>query len=177
MSKRKLITKNIEQKYEILLEVERGLKSKLQIAKENGIPPNTLSTWIKNSVIIKSAYTQHKFLPHCKRMRLAKEETLEQVLLMWFNVARDKSFPVSGPILQHKADEMATKLKIHFKCSNGWLERFKKRHGIVFRSPCAVIDRKKTVLGTPLREYAPEDIYNADEIGLFFRLLPDKSFS
>lgn len=27
-----------------------------------------------------------------------------------------------------------------------------------------------------LRDYAPDDVYNADEFELFFKLIPDKSF-
>ncbi|GFU40003.1 tigger transposable element-derived protein 4 [Trichonephila clavipes] len=35
---------------------------------------------------------------------------------------------------------------------------------------------EKCVLPSLLQDYAPEDVYNADEFGLFFKLLPDKSF-
>ena len=46
--KRKLNVKNIDTKYEAVMAVERGEKSKSQIAKEFGVPANTLSTWLKN---------------------------------------------------------------------------------------------------------------------------------
>ncbi|XP_008180069.1 tigger transposable element-derived protein 4-like [Acyrthosiphon pisum] len=35
---------------------------------------------------------------------------------------------------------------------------------------------ENNVLPLLLREYAPDDVYNADEFGLFFKLMPDKSF-
>ena len=48
--------------------------------------------------------------------------------------ARSLNVPISGPILQLKARELANSLgHSGFACSSGWLERFKTRHGIVFR--------------------------------------------
>ena len=32
------------------------------------------------------------------------------------------------------------------------------------------------MLPSLLRDYAPEDVYNVDEFGLFYKLMPDKSF-
>lgn len=34
----------------------------------------------------------------------------------------------------------------------------------------------KKKLGNILKDYSPDQIYNADETGLFFRLMPDKTF-
>ncbi|XP_015378224.1 PREDICTED: tigger transposable element-derived protein 4-like, partial [Diuraphis noxia] len=84
-----------------------------------------------------------------------------------------------------KANEIAKRLNItDFGGSNGWLDRFRKRHGIVYRKICGEADAvddnsikswKETILPNLLKDYSPEDIYNADEFGLFFKLMPDKS--
>jgi hypothetical protein len=43
--------------------------------------------------------------------------------------------PVTGPTLQSKAKEIAQRLQIeNFQTSNGWLESFRARHNINFRS-------------------------------------------
>ena len=44
----------------------------------------------------------------------------------WFVAQRAKNLPISGPILQEKARQIATELgeKIVFTASNGWLEKF-----------------------------------------------------
>ena len=47
VSKRKLNTKSIKDKYNALKEVEDG-KTKSQVVAKYGIPKNTLSTWLKN---------------------------------------------------------------------------------------------------------------------------------
>jgi hypothetical protein len=44
---------------------------------------------------------------------------------------RSDNFPINGPILREKANEIALRLRIDdFKASNGWLHRFKLRHDV-----------------------------------------------
>ena len=70
-----------------------------------------------------------------------------------------------------------------FKGSNGWLEKFRTRHGIKHRAICeesatvdpVTVDDWKTRLPLIIDKYAPQDVYNADETGLFFKALPDRS--
>lgn len=38
------------------------------------------------------------------------------------------------------------------------------------------VDTWMTALPALLRDYAPRDIFHADEFGLFFELMPDKSY-
>ena len=67
--------------------------------------------------------------------------------------------------------------------SNGWLESFKTRHNIRCAASSSdaadvnptVVDNWKERLETILERYAPEDIYDADETGVFFRAMPIKS--
>jgi hypothetical protein len=39
----------------------------------------------------------------------------------------------------------------------------------------SVVDDFRSKLGTLVANYKPEDVFNADETGLFFRTLPDKT--
>ncbi|GBL81416.1 Tigger transposable element-derived protein 4 [Araneus ventricosus] len=65
---------------------------------------------------------------------------------------------------------------------DGW-KTFKNRHNIVFRKLCvesqSVSDElcSEWIKNRPglLQEYSPDNIFNADETGLFFRELPDKT--
>ncbi|CAC5399120.1 Receptor-type tyrosine-protein phosphatase T,Tyrosine-protein phosphatase non-receptor type 22,Receptor-type tyrosine-protein phosphatase kappa,Receptor-type tyrosine-protein phosphatase F,Tyrosine-protein phosphatase 99A,Tyrosine-protein phosphatase Lar,Receptor-type tyrosine-protein phosphatase alpha,Receptor-type tyrosine-protein phosphatase epsilon,Receptor-type tyrosine-protein phosphatase gamma,Receptor-type tyrosine-protein phosphatase N2,Receptor-type tyrosine-protein phosphatase U,Receptor-type ty len=136
-AKRKLNVKSIEDKYQAILEVERASKPKSEIARNFGVPSNTLSTWIKNANKIKEAYQQSSFAPERKRMRTATYENVEHALLKWFTSVRDQNLPISGPMLTTKAEEFAKRLDHpEFKCSNGWLDRFKDRHNITFKKIC-----------------------------------------
>ena len=93
--------------------------------------------------------------------------------------------PISGGILKEKASKYARELGIEtFKASNGWFDRWKGRHGIVFKTvsgeakSCTAdmtASWEETTLPTILTNYQLRDIFNADEFGLFYKALPDKS--
>ena len=59
--KRKLDNKSLEIKYEVLMEVEKGVKTKKQIADHYGLAQNTLSTWLKKADGIKNAFLNSDF--------------------------------------------------------------------------------------------------------------------
>jgi hypothetical protein len=92
--------------------------------------------------------------------------------------------PISGPLLQEKALSFANILKIeNFKASNGWLNKFCARNNIVFRaisgeSACGNqndVNDWTSRLPDIISNYEPQNIFNADETGLFFCAIPDKS--
>ena len=94
-------------------------------------------------------------------------------------------FCYSGPVLQEKAKEYAAALGINdFSASDGWLHRFKKRNHIDFRNVSGEEGSVETgsteqwraeTLPTLLNGYKDDDIYNADESGLFFQMLPNRT--
>ncbi|XP_014250358.1 tigger transposable element-derived protein 4-like [Cimex lectularius] len=98
---------------------------------------------------------------------------------------RRKHIPISGPILQAKGNEFARILcKEDFQCSMSWITRFRVRHNIVFGKisgesssvPAGVSENWLQCIWPITREnFADEDIYYADETGLFYRLTPDKT--
>ena len=59
--KRKLDNKSLEMKYEVLMEVEKGVKTKKQIADHYGLAQSTLSTWLKKADGIKNAFLNSDF--------------------------------------------------------------------------------------------------------------------
>ena len=72
-----------------------------------------------------------------KRARLSngKHEDFEKSLIEWLKEMRSQNECVDGPLLSEKALEVANLMGIEdFQASNGWLEKFKQRHGIVFRT-------------------------------------------
>jgi len=159
---------------------ECSVKTQKVIAEELGIAPSTLRTILKDKdKFVDSTSTRQK-------IRTGQFDDLEQVLLDWFHQARAANLPISGPILKEKAQEIAGRLSHDdFFASSGWLDRFKNRHGIVYRQICGEAESVKqedvdswwsNVLPDLLKDYPLDNIYNADEFGLFFKLMPDKSF-
>ncbi|XP_066157788.1 tigger transposable element-derived protein 6-like [Euwallacea fornicatus] len=111
---------------------------------------------------------------------------IDKLTYEWFVKARNKNFPISGPIIRSKAKELAEKMGYQdFRASSGWLEKFRIRHNITFRSisgEAATVNTEhvaifKNNISVLLKHYEPRNIYNADETGLFFRALPEKTFA
>jgi len=159
--------------------VEKGDRKKCEIAKEFNIPPNTLSSIIKQKEKIM------KFnCGNMKKMRMTPYLDIDKCLLKWFTQCRDKNIPLNGTILLEKANEYAQQLgHTNFKASSGWLTNWKKRHDVVFRTVCgekASVDThccSNWIKNLPdvLAGYSSNDIFNVDETGLFFKCLPDKT--
>ena len=101
-------------------------------------------------------------------------------------MARDKKLIVSGEMLLHKAKKfgVALQYKDSEKINMNWINRWKKRnevtckklHGEAEFVDLAVTDNwLKNHLPQILGEYRPENVFNADETGLFFKCLPDQT--
>ncbi|GLV33262.1 hypothetical protein CBL_08430 [Carabus blaptoides fortunei] len=98
---------------------------------------------------------------------------------------RSHNIPISGPILQAKANDFARRLALeYFRCTVGWIQLFRKRHNTVFgilSGEAADVSEEisnewlNTVWPNLRKVYKDEEIFNADETGLFFRMMPDKT--
>lgn len=176
----------ISKKIEAIQQVEERKKSKSQIAKDFGIPPSTLSTWIKCSDKIKQAVEEGKNVKGRKRIRGAKHADVENELFEWLCHMRAERVPLSGPIVQKKAEEIAYQIGIEgFKCSTGWLNRFKERFNIVCLTVAGQsgsvdvaaadewVERNRPIF----EAYAESDVFNTDETGLFYNLTPAKTLA
>ena len=121
-----------------------------------------------------------------KRNRGTSNDDLNDAVSKWFKLARQRNIPVSGPMIQEEAKIIAAKLgDSEFKASNGWLESFKKRHNIkqfIVSGEAADIsedtvqswhERIKHIM----QGFKPEDVWNIDETGCFFRALPEKTLA
>ena len=70
-------------------------------------------------------------------MRKTENEEVNNIMLEFFIKCRAQNFPVTGPMLQAKATEIASSLQIEkFSASNGWLEAFRHQNNINFRALC-----------------------------------------
>ncbi|OWK55658.1 Tigger transposable element-derived protein 4 [Lonchura striata] len=115
----------IEEKIDIISAVESG-KKKADVAAKYGIKRNSLSSIMKNKEKVLEAFETLRFDPKRKRLRTAFYADLEMALMKWCRIAECLNVPVNGPMLRLKANDFAQKLgHSDFKCSNGWLDRFK----------------------------------------------------
>lgn len=176
---------DLKEKFSILEDVDKGIK-KNEIASHYNIPPSTLSTIIKQREAILSEWEKCGSTGR-KKLRSSPVEDVEHALETWFTQQRAFNIPISGVILAEKAREFACALKFpDFKASNGFLDRFKKRHGLTSRTVSgeamganedAAIAWRQNVFPTYLQRYNENDIYNADETGLFYQCLPNQTLA
>lgn len=181
--KRKALS--VDDKLKILKTYDENskVKTQTQIAKDLNIPESTLRTIKKKRKEIQENAVQGG--TKRKKIKSGKYELLEDVLLKWFHQVRSLHLPMSGTLLKEKALEIAKELEISdFTASSGWTDRFKSRHGIVYRQICGESESvneedatswKNSTLPTLLKDYSPRDVFNADEFGLFFKMMPNKS--
>jgi hypothetical protein len=72
--------------------------------------------------------------PDRKRQRSGKASNVEAALTTWFIDARTRDIPISGPILEEKAKDLAQALQQpDFNATSGWLSRWKTRNNIVYK--------------------------------------------
>ena len=163
---------SIADKIKILDTAKSSEKPKNEVAKIFNIPFSTLSTVLKNESKIREQFSNGDF--NRKRKRNVEFPDLEQAVITWFTQCRDNKINLSGVILRQKAEEFAKALGYNdFRASSGWLEKFKRRHDIVFRKICGesadvnadICDDWVNRLKTITASYKPEDILNADETG------------
>lgn len=121
------------------------------------------------------------------RQRPAKFPEFDKAMQIWTAQAVFAGMPLSDLILQKKGEEFARSLNIEdqIKCANGWIFKFKKRNGLrkikysgeVNSAPLLTLPEERSKLQLILSQYNEEDIYNADETGLFFRMEPNQTLS
>jgi hypothetical protein len=176
---------SIREKISLISESEGGVAQR-KLAERYRISKGQVSNILKRKSEILNYDIRANDSRRTRLKRISKYEDLNKLVYNYFHLARSKGFPMSGPLLKEKANIYAEKLDIQdFKASEGWLERFKKRSKIEFKTICGesasvdikTVDEWKSKLLSICDGYDEKDIFNLDETGLFFRLLPNKTLS
>ena len=120
-----------------------------------------------------------------KKLKKSDNKDLDEAVFTWFKNVRSNNILVNGIIIKEKALSLAKSLELtDFRASNGWLDKWKQRRNVTFKAvsgegnavtPEMTASWSETYLPTILSKYELKDIYNADEFGLFYQALPDKS--
>ena len=121
-----------------------------------------------------------------KKGRSEEFQDINNAVWRWFCMARGTLIPVSDPIIQEEAFQIALKLNVTgFTASNGWLQQWKTRHNVKQSSAAGghgevnaeTLESWAERLPELVKGYELKDIWNADKTGLLWRALPDKSLS
>jgi predicted DNA-binding protein YlxM (UPF0122 family) len=179
-------TLTLSEKIQLIHEHEANVSYRT-LADHYKISIGSISNIIKRKVEYMENYEQNENSNKKRNLRDDFNQQLDQKVYEWFVAQRSKNIPISGPLLQERARQIRQELGgpngDDFKASNGWLEKFRKRHGIQYRTICGesaavdltTVNEWKKRLSTIIDKYDPNDIYNADETGLFYKALPNRS--
>ncbi|GBC28751.2 tigger transposable element-derived protein 6-like [Rhizophagus irregularis DAOM 181602=DAOM 197198] len=122
---------------------------------------------------------------HTFHQRSVQFPEVDKAMQIWTSQAIAAGLPLSDMILQQKGLEFAKMFNMDdkLKCANGWVYRFKKRNGIhkiklsgeANSAPIESLPEERARSRALLAKYDKEDIYNADETCLFFRMEPNQT--
>ena len=157
-----------------------------KLAEVFGCGKTLIQTLLKQKEDLLADWKSHENSSIKKRGRSEEFADINNAVWRWFCMAREALIPVSGPMIQEEAMQIALKLNTTgFTASNGWLEKWKKRHNVKQFSVAGedgevsaeTLESWAERLPEVVKGYKLKDIWNADETGLFWRALPDKSLS
>ncbi|KAG7154717.1 Tigger transposable element-derived protein 7-like 9 [Homarus americanus] len=188
--KRKYVTLSVNQKLELIRKLEAGA-SVSRDCDEYGVKKQTVSDIrkAKDKLIAFSlkynvdATSKSSSVGARKRMRVAKDTNLEEAVTKWFVQQRSCGNVVRGVEIRAAAVKLASNMGIeNFEASDGWLWRFRNRHGMCNRITHGEAGSAPTEDIEPFRDRLNDliksegllisQVYYVDETGLYWRSLP-----
>lgn len=184
--KRKRVVLTLKEKMDICARLERG-ESRKALMQEYNVGMSTLYDIKAHKAQLLRFFASsdcNKALERRRTLHTPKLEHLDRVLYEWFLGKRAEGVPVSGPMLIEKAKDFYEQMRLTEPCvfSGGWLWRFKARHGIKKLDASSEKQMADHQAAEQFRAFfrsltsehglTPEQVYNADETGLFWRCLP-----
>lgn len=181
---------NLEEKVQVLKKLDEGVRGN-RLALDFGVSESAISQIKKQKEQILEAVAKSDQEAKKKTLHKAEYEKLEEKLYAWFIKQRERKCTMNRPILKAKTKELfktiyPDKDEKDFAASDGWFTNFKRRHGLRFLKVCGEILSSDTSTITPFihklrakmdeMQLTREQLYNADETGLFYKMLPDKTY-
>uniref|UniRef100_A0A182QDM1 HTH CENPB-type domain-containing protein n=1 Tax=Anopheles farauti TaxID=69004 RepID=A0A182QDM1_9DIPT len=187
--KRKKIVLTLEQKLTLIRRYEKG-ETAQGLSKEYHIGLQTVRDIIKQKEKILM------FIQNCdtydgptkrKSMKMSTYEELDASMLSWYNETRATGVPITSSMCIEQAKNLYEAIGFTgaFNASAGWLNRFKQRYGIVndytttsLKTGCAKAADKFSCEFRELMKvenWLPDQIYNADETGVYWNAMPHRS--
>lgn len=186
-NKRKRNSIDIETKYKIIKDVEMKRPYKEITNEYNLKDTSNISRILQIKDKIISEYEANKNLKK-KSLKTSKYPILEIKLKTFVEDCNASGINISRPIMIETAQEIATNLQIQdfkgSKGSKGHIHNFIKRNNIIKEKirgdsgsvPLSIINDWVTKLKEIIKDYEPMNIFNADEFGLFYKLMPNSTY-
>ena len=182
--KRKRACISLETKLKVIDEISKG-QSQRHASEIFGIPKSTVADVWKLRDKIKDHVFAAEAPEEYAKWRIIRDphfSQLDRSRYVWFTQQRSRGAPVSGPLLQEKAQQLFPSLYPNddpssFKASSGCLDKFCSQHGIrqiALQGESLSADSAATApfvreLESRLKTggYSSDQVFNADETGLW----------
>src|SRR6266498_154072 len=174
------------QKQEICLKKLQKLKLKnIDLADEYKVSKRMISDVLKESARW-LALKPESYEASLKRQVKVNFPQIEEALSFWVEKAIENNITISGELLAQKARDFAILLNVQdFKGSEGWVVGFKRchkiecylKHGEAASASLEALDDMCKNLQNILMNYSPDDIFNVDETGLYWKMEPNCTLS
>lgn len=184
MSTNKRVRLNVSTKYELIQDKGKGVKIS-ELATKYGIVESTIRKIIKEKDKIRRAF-ESNIGGERKSLKGAANPELERTLIAFVTDMNARGGQVSQDLIQVKARDIATKSNItDFQASRGFFQNFKKRNSVAMKQlhgdstsvdENIVNEWKKKIAGLT-QDYSADDVFNLDELGLFYQLVPSRTFA
>ena len=179
------------QKLELIEKIEKGASVAI-VCEQYGVKKQTVSDirkgkekLIKYAALycVDASSSKKGTVKNRKHMKTGKNQALDAAVMKWYVQKRSSGVNVRGVELLAAATKLATHLGYtEFTGSEGWLWRFRNRHGLFNEILHGEAGDADTASVAPFREklrrlmsdegLALSQIYNADETGMFWRSIP-----
>src|SRR2546423_1497950 len=122
------------------------------------------------------------------RHRQLKYPALELAMNYWIGQINASGLILTELLIKEKGKVFAAGLGIseqELLFSNGWIEKFKQRHnlhkvimhGEAASAPLESLPAERRRLQEVISNFDPEDVFNADETELFYRMMPNHTLA
>ena len=176
----KNVALSISDKVTILDRLKKGEKRD-KILSEKKLSLRTLQRIVKDETQIRRDAASMS--PSRKRKRTGRYQDIDDAMEKWFASKRAQKKNVTGSEILKTAQSFAKEFGIHpYVPTFGWLGRWKKRLGICYKKAHGEKGSANTEAAEQwiqnrmpeiLLQYDEENIFNADETGLFYRAILD----
>ncbi|XP_070202984.1 uncharacterized protein [Littorina saxatilis] len=170
--------------------IERCKKgdSRSSIVRDLGISNSTLRGWLGSEDKLRSFINIIDTSVGLKRLRTtgAFDKKLDAAVFQWFTRECEKGTTITGPIIQEQAGKLRSKVYREDKSSpvsEGWVNRFKRRHAIIAANVCGEVKYYlkgfRTLLEDRFSELGSQNVKadqvnKTDETGLCYKAGPCK---
>ncbi|XP_054610573.1 tigger transposable element-derived protein 1-like [Dunckerocampus dactyliophorus] len=194
--RRKMLT--IQEKVKLLDMIKDGKKI-VEAARHYGLNESTVRSICKDEKKIRVTATV-SLNKEAKRVMTNRNKFImktESALAVWINDSRKQNIPLNSLVIREKARQFYQHFtsdepqpgpsSTTFTASKGWFDKFQKRYqmkSVVLHREAAFADQfaaEEYVNYTFLNileegNYHPEQVFNMDETGLFWKRMPSRTF-